>query len=186
MGPVAVIWSCVAGMAYVIDVIARPAAVARDATSYARACGKPVLNVGAGTDSSSLRAYLFGPTLWGDLNLDIAAPKNGACGPDRVCWGDAMDLSRFPDKHFGSAIASHVLEHVPDPAKMMREMARVADRVYLITPPVYAPHSLLYPDHKWQISDRHACALLWHGGMPIGQCVELPYSISGAARGVFA
>jgi SAM-dependent methyltransferase len=179
------VWSAFAGLCYVGDVLVRPHLVAQEAIAYARRRGKPVLNVGCGTERSSLRALLFGPTLWGDVNLDLAGDPATSCSPNTVCFGNAEDLSRFPDKYFGSAIASHVLEHVPDPRRMMSEMARVAERVYLVCPPVEAPHSLLYHDHRWQVSDRHACALVWNPDKPVGECIELPYSISSAQQGDF-
>lgn len=174
-----------AAAAYAVDVIVRPSIVASDAVAYARSRRKPVINIGAGTEKSSLRTLLFGPTLWGDVNLDLAAAPGVPCGPRTVCKGDALDLSRWPDKYFGSAIASHVLEHVPDPSKMLREMARVAERVYVIVPPVWAPHALLYWDHQWQVADRHACPTPWNRRYRLGRCMPLPYSLCGASRGDF-
>ncbi len=101
---------------YAADVLVRPALVARKARAAADARGKPLLNVGAGTPRSSVRAWLLGPTLWGDVNLDIAA--DGACrvpvspeDSDRVCQGDGH-LLPYADKEFGALIASHVLEHM--------------------------------------------------------------------------
>ena len=59
-------------LCYVGDVLVRPTLVARKARKTADNLELPLLNVGAGTEHSSLRAYLFGPTTWGDYNVDIA------------------------------------------------------------------------------------------------------------------
>lgn len=145
--------------AYVQDVLIRPSVVAAKAIKDACARGKPVLNVGAGTPGSSLRVALFGPTLWGDVNMDIAAPKC-ACRPDNVCYGDAHVIP-YPDKHFGACIASHVVEHLDDPEAALREMHRVADKVYAITPKWWAPHTWLHPGHQWFVSSSGEFHKLW-------------------------
>lgn len=59
-------------IAYAIDVIIRPKLIANKVLKQAKENNKPVLNMGAGTPDSSLRTALFGPTLWGDVNMDIA------------------------------------------------------------------------------------------------------------------
>lgn len=135
--------------AYASDVVIRPHLVAKIARREADRRGKPLLNVGAGTPGSSLRARLLGPTLWGDVNSDIAAPRGAPCGRTTVCYGDVQDLSQYRDKTFGAAIASHVLEHVPDPQRALAELVRVADVAYIITPPWWAPHTWLHPGHLW-------------------------------------
>jgi len=122
---------------------------------------KPLLNLGAGTEGSSLRAALLGPTLWGDVNLDIAAPDAAMCGPDQVCWGDAHTLP-YPDKHFGSAILSHVLEHVDDPREVMAEVQRVTEgQIFVIVPKWWAPHTWHHPGHQWYIDDDGDIHPLW-------------------------
>jgi SAM-dependent methyltransferase len=140
--------------AYIGDVLIRPAFVARSARDAADARGKPLLNLGAGTPHSSVRVMLLGPTLWGDVNLDLAS-KEGPCGsPDyerplrRVCQGDAMTLP-YGDKEFGAIIASHVLEHLPDWKAALAEWERVADEVFVVVPWWWAPHSWLHPGHTF-------------------------------------
>jgi ubiquinone/menaquinone biosynthesis C-methylase UbiE len=134
-------------VAYVVDVLYRPATVAAQASRAAASRGKPLLNVGAGTSSTSVRAAVFGPTMWGDINCDLAG--EGLCDLDsKVCPCDAHNLP-FADKQFGAAIASHVLEHVDDPQQALAEMHRVADEVFVITPPWWAPHTWLHPGHLW-------------------------------------
>lgn len=136
--------------AYAYDVLWRPAQAAHAARAYARVRGKPVLNVGAGTPGSSVRVALAGPTAWGDVNCDLngrAAPGSGG-----VCFCDAHRLP-FPDQHFAAAIASHVIEHVEDPQGALGELARVAERVYVLTPVWWAPHTWLHPGHRWYRRD---------------------------------
>ena len=145
--------------AYLVDVFIRPHIIAKNAVYEAKSRRKPVLNVGAGTPDSSLRAKLIGPTLWGDVNMDIAS-KEKTCTPDNVCYGDINDIP-YPDKYFGAVIASHVIEHVNDPDKALSEMHRVANKVYAIVPKWWAPHTWLYPDHKWFISPNGGKIPLW-------------------------
>ncbi|HIK59921.1 MAG TPA: class I SAM-dependent methyltransferase [Planctomycetes bacterium] len=140
-------------LTYVADVLFRPALAAKKARRAADARGKPLLNVGVGTPRSSVRALLFGPTLWGDVNLDIAAVE--ACSVPaetedgaRVCQGDAHVLP-YEDKEFGALIASHVLEHLEDPIGALKEWDRVADELFIIVPLWWTPHALLHPGHKW-------------------------------------
>lgn len=141
--------------AYIYDVLWRPAVAARQARAYADSMGKPVLNIGAGTSGSSFRAWLLGPTLWGDVNLDIAVSAD-----PRVQYGDVQRIP-YPDKYFGAAIASHVVEHVDDPVRAVQELHRVADKVYILVPPWWAPHTWLHPGHQWFVSSDGAFHPLW-------------------------
>jgi SAM-dependent methyltransferase len=150
-----------AALAYHKDVVARPETVAKLARSYCNRVGKPLLNVGAGTVSSSLRTLVFGPQLVGDVNLDIDAPRDVPHGPDRVSYGDARSLP-WPDKYFGAVFASHVLEHLDQPDLAILEWRRVADKVFLVTPSWWAPHTFLHPAHRWYISsDASEAYPLW-------------------------
>jgi ubiquinone/menaquinone biosynthesis C-methylase UbiE len=143
---------------YVADVLLRPADAARRARAAADARGKPLLNVGAGTPGSSLRVALVGPTQWGDVNVDIAG--SGACTRENVCYADAHALP-FADKQFGAVIASHVLEHVDDPARALSELRRVADEVFVICPRWWAPHTWLHPGHRWYLHRDGTFTSLW-------------------------
>lgn len=165
-----------AGYAYYRDVIERPAKVALRARQYCESIGKPLLNIGAGTGSSSLRAALIGPTLWGDVNLDIAAPRNVPHGPSTVSYGEATQIP-YPDKHFGAVIASHVLEHIDRPDLALAEWARVAHKSFVIVPTWWAPHTWLHPGHRWFIDGEHAWPLWQHRR----QMYLLPVSDKGYA-----
>lgn len=148
------------GYAYYRDVIDRPAKVAAQAREYCNAVGKPLLNVGAGTSRSSVRAAVLGPTLWGDVNIDLAAP-DGPPGPNRVTYGDGTRVP-YPDKYFGAVIASHVLEHIDRPDLAVAEWRRVADKMFVIVPVWWAPHTWLHPGHRWFIDGEHAWPIWQH------------------------
>jgi SAM-dependent methyltransferase len=140
-----------AAVTYAVDVLYTPARVAEQARLAALRRGKPLLNIGAGTSTTSVRAAVFGPTLWGDTNCDLAG--QGSCDvATRVCPCDAHSLP-FGDKQFGAAIASHVLEHVEDPQRALGEMHRVADEVFVITPKWWAAHTWMHPGHLWYRRD---------------------------------
>lgn len=153
-------FACYSAACWVHDVWWRPRATASAARASANRRGKPLLNMGAGTAGSSVRVFLMGPTHWGDVNLDIAAPR-GADAPDRVTYGDVHSIP-YPDGHFGAAIASHLLEHVDDPQLALRELQRVADEVYVIVPKWWCPHTWTQLGHKWFITNDGRCAVsLW-------------------------
>jgi len=146
--------------AYVYDVLILPARKAKKAREEADDTDKPMLNVGAGTPGSSLRAALFGNTTWGDVNMDIAADRGVRCGPNSVCYGDVHKIP-YPDKHFGTAIASHVIEHVENPIGAIRELHRVADKVHVVVPKLWAPHTYLHPGHRWIVTRDGRAMKLW-------------------------
>lgn len=156
------IWKIIGftALAYVYDVIYRPHQIARQARESTNKSGKPVLNIGAGTPRSSLRVWLLGPTLWGDVNMDLAASPKTECQPNLVCFGDAATIP-YPDKYFGSVIASHVLEHVEDPQKVLQELHRVAEEVFIITPLWWCPHTYLHPGHRWWVAPDGKYYALW-------------------------
>jgi len=141
------------GIAYTLDVLIEPQAQAYHAREEAKRRRKPVLNIGAGLPDTSLRAFLFGSTLWGDVNLDIGSnirlPKRiRDIDPEVVYYGDINKIP-FPNKFFGSVIASHVVEHVEDPNRAIRECKRVAHKTFIITPKWWCPHTWLHPGHRY-------------------------------------
>jgi hypothetical protein len=137
--------------AYATDVIVKPKQVASLARSYCDRVGKPLLNIGAGTPATSVRALVLGPTLWGDVNIDKAGARVPH-GRNNVSYGDAYDLREWPDQHFGAVIASHVLEHLERPDLALLEWRRAAEKVFVVVPPWYTPHAWLHPGHRWYIS----------------------------------
>jgi ubiquinone/menaquinone biosynthesis C-methylase UbiE len=149
---------------YAYDVILRSWAAAMYCRALSRRLGKPFLNVGAGTRRSSFRAALLGPATYGDVNVDIAAETDHQ-GPGTVTHGSIYNLD-FPDKHFGVALAAHVLEHLERPDDALRELERVADQVVIVTPRWWAPHTWLHPGHRWFISSTGGLFPLWGGANP--------------------
>lgn len=55
----------------------------------------------------------------------------------------------FGDKVFDVAICSHVLEHVPDPAGVVRELTRVSKAGYIEVPEAASAKILDFPSHLW-------------------------------------
>jgi len=106
----------------------------KEAYEYARSVNKRVLNAGCGSMPP-----------FGDVNLDIV-PRSV---PNFVL-GNIEDMP-FEDKEFGACVASHVLEHVGNPEKALKECHRVADRVWIIEPPLWDVGTWLTPTHKWLI-----------------------------------
>lgn len=93
--------------------------------------GKPILSIGAKRNP------------FGDTRCDI-----NPCSADvEPC--DAHCLFQYADKQFSVAYLSHVIEHLDDPDKAMREAQRVADNVIALTPPPYSLLAWTCPDHKW-------------------------------------
>ena len=112
------------------------------ARSLADALGKPLLNAGCGGESWHFSAPAISRR--SDVNMDIV-PRNA---PNFV-MGDVQDMAMFSDKQFGVAFCSHVLEHVDNPEKALRELHRVADYVVFLTPGWWDLATYFNPDHKW-------------------------------------
>lgn len=144
--------------AYVVDVPLRRAGAAAAARRFANQRQRPLLNVGAGTGQTAL----FGSTLYGDVNVDLAGVRGVDHGtPGVVTYADAEDLSDFPDGYFGAVLASHILEHLPNPEKALKEWLRVVGgdprALFIVTPSWWAPHTWLHRGHLWYFSDNQGC-----------------------------
>lgn len=144
------------GATYVLDVPVRRARAANAARAFAARANRPLLNVGAGTGKSAL----FGATLYGDINVDLAGVRNVPHGtPGTVTYADAEDLP-FASGSMGAVLASHILEHLPNPARALREWTRVTGDprgVFVVTPSWWAPHTWLHPGHLWYFPDGEGC-----------------------------
>lgn len=176
MGVLGVI-ACYGAGAWVLDVVLRPLMIRDRALAAAKRRGKPVLNIGAGTPGSSIRVSILGPTMWGDVNCDIAGA--GECAPDHVCYCDAHNIP-YSDKHFGAVIASHVLEHVDDPALVLREMHRVADEVFVVVPRWWGIHTWIQPEHRWYVTKDFRFLPLWQQSLPQQQGCSMLSSINNS------
>lgn len=158
---------------YVADVPVRREEAARRAREWAARTGRPLLNVGAGTS----RSALFGQTLYGDINVDLAGRKDVAHGTAGVVtYADAEKLP-FPDGSMGAVLASHILEHLPHPEKALGEWLRVVggdrEALFIVTPSWWAPHTWLHPGHLWYFPDGEGCRT---GCRPL----RLPWGEAGA------
>jgi len=70
-------------------------------------------------------------------------------GAPVIIKADIRDIP-LPDKYAGAAFASHVLEHLPtvfDAEIAMKELYRIADRVFIVSPHKWNPIAWLHPDH---------------------------------------
>jgi SAM-dependent methyltransferase len=108
--------------------------VAEQARKYARMRGKPVLDFGCGASPR------------GDYNVDIV-PRPAK----NFILIQSFDKPKlpFPDKFFGAALCLHVLEHTNNPEHTLKELERVAERVYVVTPNPLFWRTWLHLDHKW-------------------------------------
>lgn len=106
-----------------------------------------VLDVGSG-DKPSWRADV----LLDRYPEDAYAGQRSGSGRTRVTRplfdSDAADMP-FADDAFDYAICSHVLEHVTDPAGVVRELTRVAKAGYIEVPEASASKIIDFPSHLW-------------------------------------
>jgi SAM-dependent methyltransferase len=97
-----------------------------------------VVEVGCGDGAllAELSRRGFGESLAGFEISEAALELARARAIPRVGRLDAFDGRRLPsaDGEFDLALLSHVLEHVPDPAPLLRETARVARTVVVEVP----------------------------------------------------
>lgn len=70
----------------------------------------------------------------------------------RFVEGDGEVLP-FKDKEFDYVICCHVLEHVPDPIKFLKEQSRVAPMGYLETPSIIGEYLMPKESHRWLIQE---------------------------------
>jgi len=115
---------------------------------YADHVGKPLLVVGGPYGAARFRRLLNLPAHgFGDVCIDL--DPNACDGSAEYVQADVRDIP-FPDKYFGAAFASHVLEHLPtvqDCIGAVNELNRVAEVVLLAYPTPSSIIASLIPDH---------------------------------------
>ena len=109
--------------------------------------GKGIINVGAGPHRPfDAKAIAESPEVL--ANVDIT--------PDGLPHFIQMDIEKeslpFPDKQFGCAFASHVLEHLANWQFALAEMMRVADQVVIVLPDPRSLIGWIWPEHKQHFS----------------------------------
>jgi hypothetical protein len=127
----------------------------REARATADALGKPLLNVGCP------RKY---PMKYpcGDVCLDIDADRLSLCQSAYPALADVRDIP-FPNGYFGSALASHVLEHLDseaDAEQALSELVRVADYVFIVSPTRLSVSAWLHPGHHLWVNHRDGGVML--------------------------
>lgn len=111
--------------------------------------GQLVLDVGSG-DGPFARADVLC-----DKYIEDTENRVGQILIDRpFVTGDIMALP-FRDNTFDYVYCSHVLEHVEDPEKALKELMRVGKRGYIETPSEYLEKLKCSPGHRWYIRMEH-------------------------------
>jgi SAM-dependent methyltransferase len=73
------------------------------------------------------------------IGIDFNPPYNVAAAPFAIA--DALRVP-FPNDYFDLVICTNLIEHIPDPAELLREIYRVLKRngvAYVSYPPYYSP-----------------------------------------------
>ena len=92
----------------------------------------------------------------GDVSIDI---NSGAVEGHPNGIVATVTKLPFPDKTFGAALASHLLEHlynIDEAKQALAELSRVAEAVYIAYPTRQSIGGWLIPDHRlwvWQKGD---------------------------------
>ena len=115
------------------------------ARAYADLVGKPLLVVG-------VPKALWNNHPCGDVTIDIESSVKGACS---FQIADVRSIP-YPDKYFGASFTSHVLEHlltIEDAKKALRELHRVSDKVFVVSPHKDSLLAWMHPTHHLWISE---------------------------------
>lgn len=126
----------------------------RTALAYARRKNKPLLIAGGPYGNHRVRHFLKMPAHGnGDVCLDI--DRNAIDGHPNAIIASVTHIP-FPDKTFGAAFASHLLEHLPttvEARQALTELDRTAEAVFIVSPSRQSISGWLHPDHHlwvWQ------------------------------------
>lgn len=137
--------------------------------------GWKVLDVGSGQSPHPRADVLL--EKYADENVHRAGRGINRHDP-RLVIGDALDMP-FADGTFDYAIASHVAEHVEDPAVLCHELVRVAEAGYLETPGWLGDMLLREDFHIWRVR-RRGDGLVFHAvteRRPLGRLGDAFYAL---------
>lgn len=109
--------------------------------------GDLVLDVGSGNDPHPRADVLV------DKFVQDDRERQHRLVVDRPMVGGDLEALPFRDQAFDFVIASHVLEHVTDPARAAAELQRVAKRGYVETPAEFGGKLLDLPGHRWYVRE---------------------------------
>lgn len=105
--------------------------------------GRKVLDAGCGTGWFSRRAVELGASVTSlDVGENLLNEVKKKCDTTRVV-GDVTAL-KFKDGTFDVVVSSDVIEHTPDPAKAVKEMARVLKKGGIL--------ALTVPNRRWHFA----------------------------------
>jgi len=111
--------------------------------------GGPIVDVGSGAFPNGEADILV------DLELFDSRHRHGLpLVADRPLAVALVEALPFRDGAFSFAIASHIAEHVDDPAGLCDELKRVARRGYIETPSPIADVLLHEDYHLWRVRSR--------------------------------
>ena len=87
-----------------------------------------------------------------DRYVDDDTERGGSIRVDRpLIVADGHNLP-FKDKAFDYVIASHIIEHMDDPARFCSELQRVSKRGFIASPTELAEHMFYWSFHKWYVN----------------------------------
>lgn len=118
-----------------------------EARIFSDQVSKPLLVVGA---------PLFGFSHpCGDVTIDLNPQRLRFC----PTGGQVADVRAipYPDKYFGAAHCSHVLEHlhtVEDAERALSELNRVADKVWVVSPSKLSLIAWIYAQHHLWVTEK--------------------------------
>lgn len=126
--------------AYVNDAVLKPRSVGQMARAYCDRVRRPLLLV----RGERIVDLLMGDPVKADVTTRRAYPLPYRSG------------------HFGAVVAVNVLERLERPDLALEEWRRVADKVFVLVPSWWAPHSWLDPGKRWLVHpDLSRAAPLW-------------------------
>jgi SAM-dependent methyltransferase len=144
--------------------------------------GSRVLNVGAGQGSFSLRLARLGFEVTSVDSSPAAAEVLRARVPGPVAVADVTALP-FAEASFDAAVLGEVLEHVPDDAGALAEVARVLRPGGVLAVSVPANPARFGPSDRWaghfrRYSKRMLVEACERGGFRVRRCVAWGFPFS--------